>query len=142
MAKRRRSDKPVGDRQKTMEKPAPGAWRLEPSTLLLLAVLGLAGRVGLALVSWGTGDVYTFYRFAVQVDHVGLLRAYQQDADLNHPPLPAYWAWTAYRLTRSNAAPTPAQAAGNAADPEHRPEASSSSDEWFSFVLKLPVILA
>src|SRR5947208_9570427 len=129
MSKRRRSFQSVSSRQKTIEKgPSAGRW-LDPSTLLLLTVLGLAARVAVALVSGGTGDVYTFYRFAVQVDDVGLLRAYQQDADLNHPPIPAYWAWAAYRLTRSEAVPVGTEGGGNIAAPDRPADTSTSSDE-------------
>jgi Glycosyltransferase family 87 len=142
MAKRKRSAGAVVDRQNPTQKVPSVTRRWDPSTLCLLVILGLVARVLIALVSWGTGDVYTFYRFAVQVDHVGLLRAYQQDADLNHPPIPAYWAWAAYRLTRSEAVPVGTEGGGNIAAPQRPAETSTSSDEWFSFVLKLPVMLA
>ncbi len=72
------------------------AW--DARTLLVLAVIGGLARVAVALVSWGTTDAYTWYQFAVRIDAVGLIEAYRLETNLNHPPIPAYWSWAAYRL--------------------------------------------
>jgi hypothetical protein len=93
--------------------PAPENTR----ALVFLIALGLLTRVALAACSWGTNDASTFYRLGEEVSRQGLLATYRQDPDLNHPPIPAFWAAAAYRLTRAH------------------PKA-------FSFVLKLPSILA
>jgi len=85
--------------------------------LVILIALGLLTRVALAACSVGTNDAVTFLRLGKEVHQWGLLPTYRQDVELNHPPIPSYWAAEVYRLTAAH------------------PQA-------FSFVFKLPSILA
>jgi hypothetical protein len=71
----------------------------ESRSLLLLILLSFALRLAIAACSWGTTDMLSFMRFAFSIDRVGLLNTYRIDSEFNHPPLPAYWAWLALRLT-------------------------------------------
>ncbi len=97
------------------KRPAPV--HASPRALVVLIGLGLLARVALAACSWGTNDATTFLRLGTEVSHWGLLTTYRKDYDLNHPPIPSYWAACVSRLTAAH------------------PLA-------FSFVFKLPVILA
>jgi Glycosyltransferase family 87 len=64
--------------------------------LLLAIVLSFAVRLAIAGCSWGTSDTLSFLRFAGSIDRVGLLATYRTDSELNHPPIPAYWAYLAW----------------------------------------------
>lgn len=116
--------------------------RRNPRVLLMLAGLLIVARLAVAAVSWGTNDAFTFYHFGQLVDRFGLIDAYRQDRELNHPPIPTLWTWAAYRMS------------GGASEPSVVPQTSSQptssgiierpavGTRWFSFVFKLPVILA
>src|SRR5690348_6641889 len=81
--------------------------RTDPRVLIGLAGVFLLARLAVAAASWGTNDAYTFYRFARSIDLHGLAGAYRAEAELNHPPIPALWAWAAYRLVGAQALPEP-----------------------------------
>jgi hypothetical protein len=70
-------------------------------TWLLLAILmAFALRLAISACSLGTNDTLSFLRFAHSIDLHGILATYHSDAEFNHPPIPAYWAWLAMRLTQ------------------------------------------
>jgi hypothetical protein len=60
--------------------------------LLGLTVAAFVLRGVLALCSWGTNDTFGFARFAYLLKDHGLIEAYRIEPDLNHPPIPLYWA--------------------------------------------------
>lgn len=60
--------------------------------LLGVAAAGFVLRGVIALCSWGTTDTIGFLRFATAIRHHGLIDTYRRDAQLNHPPIPPYWA--------------------------------------------------
>src|SRR5438552_10187970 len=68
--------------------------------LLILAALGLAARVALLSVSYGTWDVLNWGRVGALTADEGLLRAYN-DFDCNQPPGQPLWAALSYRLSRA-----------------------------------------
>ncbi|HEV2687495.1 MAG TPA: glycosyltransferase family 87 protein [Bryobacteraceae bacterium] len=80
-----------------------------------IAILGVTVRLALAAVSLGTNDAATFVRFAETIHEKGLLETYRTDPELNHPPIPAYWASIARQL-------------------------GGDSDLLFAFTFKLPII--
>lgn len=132
----------------------PGGAGTDPRVLLAMTILGLAARLALAVASVGTRDAQTFFKFALELEHSGLIRAYQSDDDLNHPPIPVYWTWAAYRLTSSaetrafltRASEDWVRGAQSAVgDPDKPTEADKvfAAALWrFSVVFRLPVILA
>jgi hypothetical protein len=102
-------------------------------TILLLAGLGILFRLFLSGISYGSDDARTWYWFGKRIASDGLLKQYaNQPKDsapavpqFNHPPIPAYWAMIAYRLTRDSAY-------------SNRQGAAAA----FPFVFRLPDILA
>ena len=99
--------------------PAVVAWAV-------LALLGLGVRVWLAVFTWGTNDADSWAVFGHYVNRYGLYFTMQWEVNLNHPPLPVYWAMAAYRsVTECSLWDVEA----------HRPA-------WFPAVFKLPGILA
>ncbi len=98
---------------------AAAATRRRVQLLVALAVLGLLARFVLSAVSWGTTDTITFIRFAWTLDREGLMAAYRIERELNHPPLPAYWAYAAHLLS-----------------------GRSEDGTGFAFIFRIPVILA
>lgn len=66
-------------------------WRDSGWSVWLIA-LGVALRVGVALLSIGANDAGSWWRFGRQVHALGVLQTYQRDSMLNHPPLMATWA--------------------------------------------------
>jgi hypothetical protein len=73
--------------------------------LCCLAVLGLGLRVYLAVVTAGTNDILTWSRFAELIHRHGVLWAYQNLPDFNHPPLMGYWAVASLKLAGMTALP-------------------------------------
>jgi hypothetical protein len=66
--------------------PAPRRW------IIAACILAALLRMTLASVSIGTNDARTWEIFGQQVAQVGVLDAYRNEPDLNHPPLPVLWA--------------------------------------------------
>ncbi|QOV87650.1 glycosyltransferase 87 family protein [Humisphaera borealis] len=64
---------------------------------LALAVLGIATRVWLAVYTWGTNDADTWCVFGYYINRWGLFYTMSWETQLNHPPLPVYWAMFVYR---------------------------------------------
>lgn len=60
--------------------------------LIACVAVALGLRLTLSLISQGSNDAATWERFGHRVAEVGLLRAYQVEPDMNHPPLPLLWA--------------------------------------------------
>lgn len=66
--------------------------------LWALILLGIAARLALAWVSWGTNDTATWQNFGRQVREFGLIDTYRLNKAFNHPPMPGYWAAAAHWL--------------------------------------------
>ncbi|CAN5650138.1 hypothetical protein BH09PLA1_BH09PLA1_13520 [soil metagenome] len=71
--------------------------------LILLAALGIAARILLAVASIGSYDALLWRGFAEQISGQGLLQLYRTNPHFNHPPIPGWWAASA--LAIANATP-------------------------------------
>ncbi|MDB5295658.1 MAG: rane protein, partial [Phycisphaerales bacterium] len=91
-----------------------------------LALLGLAVRGWLAAATWGTNDADTWVVFGHYVNRWGLFYTMQWEGNLNHPPLPVYWAVFCYRCTSSSGVW----------------DVESFRPAWFPTLFKLPAVLA
>ena len=95
--------------------------------------LGLGLRVLIAAISWGSNDAVIFWNFAHHISNRGLLTAYRENADFNHPPITGYWATASLRTVMAiNDA--------NAKRASDTLDISKMID--FIFIFKLPGILA
>jgi uncharacterized membrane protein len=91
-------------------KPGPGpqsipmgrssATTLNLTSLALVgaALLAFALKAYLSLLTFGTNDVVTFYKFAHTLSTHGLEWTYRHDISFNHPPLTAYYICFIYKL--------------------------------------------
>lgn len=93
---------------------------------LVVAALGIGLRFWLALNTWGTNDADTWCVFGHYINRWGLFFTMTWEKQLNHPPLPVYWAMVAYRCVT----------------PAHLWEIESARPVWFPALFKLPMILA
>lgn len=55
-------------------------------------IVGVILRIALAGISQGTNDAATWERFGNQIANHGLLKAYELETEMNHPPLPLLWS--------------------------------------------------
>src|SRR5689334_21702884 len=96
----------------------------------MLVPLGIAARLALSAISWGSNDTTTWFDFGDSIAHHGLLQIYATDGNYNHPPLPGVWAAVSYRLAR-------------AVQPDlKRVPDGAYRFPWFAFVFKLAPIAA
>ena len=63
-----------------------------------LSILAFALKVYMALLTFGTNDVVTFFQFAGKLSTHGLAWTYQHDISFNHPPLTAYYLCLIHKL--------------------------------------------
>lgn len=108
-----------------LDKPTknPSAWVV---FWLLLAVVGILARVWLAVFTWGTNDADTWVGFGHYVNRWGMFFVMSWEKQLNHPPLPIYWAVFVYRCVT----------------PSGLWEIDSARPALFPTIFKLPSILA
>ena len=59
--------------------------------------MGIAVRVWLAVYTWGTNDADSWCVFGHYINRWGLFFTMSWEKQLNHPPLPVYWAMFVYR---------------------------------------------
>jgi hypothetical protein len=114
--------KPISRRN---DPPASGAAGRRVRLLLVAALLGFVLRVVISLCSWGTTDAVGFLRFGFLLRAKGLIAGYREDPQLNHPPIPPYWARLAL----------------GAIDP-HDGAAEFEDTFWFAPLFRTPMILS
>jgi hypothetical protein len=90
--------------------PAPGnpsipigsssttALNLTSLALVGAALIAFALKAYMALLTFGTNDVVTFYQFARTLSAHGLEWTYRHDISFNHPPLTAYYLCFIYKM--------------------------------------------
>lgn len=88
-----------------------------PKTLIGLLALATLVRIGLAAVSLGSNDIFTWYQFAGSIEEQGILDVYRTQPMFNHPPMAGAYAKEVFAL-------------------------SGSRDTVFAFLFKLPAIAA
>lgn len=70
--------------------------------IVLAGVLALFLKAWIALTTFGTNDVITFYQFASALSEHGLEWTYRHYISFNHPPLTAYYLRWIYQLDHLN----------------------------------------
>ena len=102
---------------------------------LALIMLGLALRFLIAAISWGSNDAISFWNFSHHITNRGLLTAYRENPEFNHPPIAGYWSTVALQA-----------AVLIGGEPEVIDRATGMLDVsvivYFCFVFKLPGMLA
>src|SRR5207249_11257151 len=68
---------------------------------LSLVLSGIAARLALACISWGTADANTWQEFGRRICEHGILALYHTDAGFNHPPLAGYFAALTYFIANA-----------------------------------------
>ena len=117
---------PLPHGQSSLTSTGAGGWRGWVAAWAVVALLGIAARFWLAAVTWGTNDADSWCVFGHYINRWGLFFTMTWEVNLNHPPLPLYWAMVAYRC----------------ATPSGYWEIEQFRPAWFPAVFKLPVILA
>lgn len=90
------------------------------------ALAGIAVRIWLAINTWGTNDADTWCVFGHYINRWGMFFTMTWETQLNHPPLPVYWATFVYRCVT----------------PAHLWEIETARPALFPVFFKLPAILA
>ena len=93
---------------------------------LAVAILGIAVRVWLAAYTWGTNDADSWCVFGYYINRWGMFYTMTWEKQLNHPPLPIYWAMFAYRCVT----------------PSDLWQIEAARPPLFPTIFKLPAILA
>jgi hypothetical protein len=73
-------------------------WSRQTQVWIVVAMGAIAARIALSAVSVGSVDAHIWQEFGRRVASDGIIHAYQQDANFNHPPLMGYLAAACFWL--------------------------------------------